>query len=223
MREGEGVEGGENTCLAPLSNKEVMFQWKATINLDMGTQALIDLILRCPVFSEVAAKKLHLPSSPRLHIPLPHWAQACWCLSSSSSKNKVCTKKMKKNVRYAGFAARACLRIIWHSSGQALLLPEITLKFKWHDGRLSSAPQQASLLVEKRKKKKGIVVSRMERRATLSRERSVLYWSSCEVLFSIRCIILRTHLTFLNELVWNSHIKKKKAGPGGWPLCAHAV
>lgn len=62
-----------------------------------------------------------------------------------------------------------------------------------------------------RKKKKRIVASQMERRATLSGERSVLYWSSCEVLFSIRCIILRTHLTFQAELVWNSHIKKKKS------------
>lgn len=40
--------------------------------------------------------------------------------------------------------------------------------------------------------------------------------SSCEVLFSIRCIILKTHLTFQAELVWDSHIargeKKKRRG-----------
>ncbi|KAK5932039.1 hypothetical protein CgunFtcFv8_003775 [Champsocephalus gunnari] len=47
MKKEEGVRKGggrKNTCLTPLSNKEVMFLWKATINLDTGTQALIDLI-----------------------------------------------------------------------------------------------------------------------------------------------------------------------------------
>lgn len=55
------------------------------------------------------------------------------------------------NACAAHFAARACLQIMWASSGSALLLPEISLKFKWHDGRLSSVHQQASLLVKKKR------------------------------------------------------------------------
>lgn len=62
MKDGDGKKGEKTPASPPLSNKEVMFQWEATINLDTGTQALIDLIPRCPVFSEVAAKNLHLPS-----------------------------------------------------------------------------------------------------------------------------------------------------------------
>lgn len=64
---------------------------------------------------------------------------------------------------------------------------------------------------EWKKKDRGTVAAQMERRAPFSREWSILHWISCEVLFSIRCIILKTHLTFQAELVWNSHIKRKKA------------
>lgn len=86
----------------------------------------------------------------------------------------------------------------------------------------SAAPAGVSVGGKKREE----IVASMERRATVSRERSVLYWSSCEVLFSIRCIILRTHLTFLAELVWNSHIKKnKKSSRARWLtiMCACCV
>lgn len=71
--------------------------------------------------------------------PLPHWAQARWCLGPSSSQ-----KQRPFSVHAAGFAARACLQIIRDSSGQGLLLPEVSLKMEWPDGRLSSAHQQAS-------------------------------------------------------------------------------
>lgn len=54
--EREGQTGEENTCLTRLSSKEIRFQWKATINLDTGTQVLIALIPRCPVCSEAGAK-----------------------------------------------------------------------------------------------------------------------------------------------------------------------
>lgn len=92
-----GVEGEESTCPPPLPrlNKEVMFQSKATINLDMATQTLIELTQRCPVLSEVTAKKkpphlLHIPHSPAELRPAgasTHQLQG--------SKNKVCTKKRR--------------------------------------------------------------------------------------------------------------------------------
>ncbi len=93
----EGGRGGGNTCLTPLSNKEVMFQWRVTINLDTGTQALIDLIPRCPIFCEVAAKNTASPRHTLSMHPLPHWAQACSGLGPSSPgskkiKIKGCTK-----------------------------------------------------------------------------------------------------------------------------------
>lgn len=227
-KERRWVDWGGETPASPLflSNKEVTFQWKATINLDTGTQALIDLIPRCPVFSEVSAKKLPLP----LYTPTPPLRSGLLVSARHlprGQKAKCAQKGEAFSVHMLpDFSTRACLQIIWDSSRRGLLLPQISFKNLNHTIRVCQV--QTSRRLCWWRKKEDCIASQMERRATLSRERSILYWISCEVLFSIRCIILKTHLTFQAELVWNSHIKKKNkkkniAEPGGWPLCAHAV
>ena len=138
-------EWGESTCLIPLANKD-LFQWKATVNLDTGTQALIDLIPRCPFFSEVAAKSPPPLQSPAIDLAPP--------LSTGLLMSQPLIFRVKKgeiflNHKYiyifiyiyiyqyrdryiyllcvVHFVAH--LKIMW-TSGLNLHLPELSLK--WH-------------------------------------------------------------------------------------------
>lgn len=86
------------------------------------------------------------------------------------------------------------LHIIWGSRRRRLRLPEISFKnVKSHDQRLSSAHQRASLSAERERRAQTLAWK--EERCSPGSHLSCT-GSSCEVLFSIRCIILKTHLTF---------------------------
>lgn len=102
-------------------------------------------------------QNLYLPSRPPLYTTLPRWAQACWCLTPSSSGSKK-RKRASEGEFFVCMCCRFCSSCMFSNNVGFFLTEvssyqEISFKFKWHDGRLSSAHQQASLLVEKKKKK----------------------------------------------------------------------
>lgn len=134
----EGQMGRENTCHTLHPTKRVCYSAHAH-KPGNGHARPIGLILRRPAFSEVVAKNFHTSCMNALLSS----AEACWRvgLSSPRGANMCAQKRRSISVIMLPDVSR-------HSSRQGLLSPEISLKIKSHNQRLSSAHQQASLLVE---------------------------------------------------------------------------
>lgn len=113
--------------------------------------------------------KVHPPLQTSAIFLVPHWAQPCLSLSPSSSGPTKSERGFLVCAVY--FVALASLQIMWDLSQPALLLREVSSKFKWHKGLGLSQSTSAGGKIKAE-------ASRVERRAALSGELSILYWSS---------------------------------------------
>lgn len=122
--------------------------------------------------------------------------KSCGCLFSSSPLGGFIKRARK---RWSALQPGShVLPIICGCRRRRLRLPEISFKnVKSHDQRLSSAHQRASLSAERERRAQ--ILAWKEERCSPGSHLSCT-GSSCEVLFSIRCIILKTHLTFQGRI-----------------------